>query len=260
MLRGLWSAASGMSAQKMTIDVIANNLANVNTVSFKKSRSDFQDLMYQTISQSGSMTSSGGQIPSGIYIGMGAMPVGVEKIFMQGDFEETSNELDMAIEGKGFFKVMSNDEELYTRAGNFKLDSDGNICTPNGDKVQPEMSIPTNTVSINVDKTGTITAFDPEGTGTSLGVIELYTFANAAGLFSLGRNLYRATDASGEPISGTPGSDGVGTIAQGFVEMSNVDVVEEMVSMIVAQRAYEVNSKAIQTADNMLQIANNIKR
>jgi flagellar basal-body rod protein FlgG len=260
MLRGLWSAASGMGAQKLTIDVIANNLANVNTVSFKKSRSDFQDLMYQTISQSGSMTSAGGQIPSGIYIGMGTMPVGVEKIFMQGDFEETTNELDLAIEGKGFFKVISNDEELYTRAGNFKLDSDGNICTPNGDKVQPEMSIPTNTVSINIDKTGTVTAFDPDGAGTSLGVLELYTFANPAGLFSLGRNLYRATDASGEPISGTPGSDGVGTIAQGFVEMSNVDVVEEMVSMIVAQRAYEVNSKAIQTADNMLQIANSIKR
>jgi flagellar basal-body rod protein FlgG len=260
MLRGLWSAASGMSAQKLTIDVIANNLANVNTASFKKSRPDFQDLMYQTISQSGSITSAGSQIPSGIFIGMGTMPVGVQKIFMQGDFQETKNELDMAIEGKGFFKVISNEEELYTRAGNFKLDSDGNICTPNGDKVQPEMSIPADTVSINVDKTGTVTVFNPDGTGTSLGVIELYTFSNPTGLFSLGHNLYRATDASGEPISGTPGSDGVGTIAQGFVEMSNVDVVEEMVSMIMAQRAYEINSKAIQTADNMLQIANNIKR
>jgi len=142
MLRGLWSAASGMSAQKLTIDVIANNLANVNTASFKKSRPDFQDLMYQTISQSGSITSAGNQIPSGIFIGMGTMPVGVQKIFTQGDFQDTKNELDMAIEGKGFFKVMSNEEELYTRAGNFKLDSDGNVCTPNGDKVQPEISIP----------------------------------------------------------------------------------------------------------------------
>jgi flagellar basal-body rod protein FlgG len=260
MLRGLWSAASGMGAQKLTIDVIANNLANVNTVGFKKSRSDFQDLMYQTIRQSGSITSAGGQIPSGIYIGMGTMPVGVQKILMQGDFKETKNELDLAIEGKGFFKVMSNEEELYTRAGNFKLDSDGNICTPNGDKLQPEMAIPTNTVSINIDKTGTVTAFDPEGTGSSLGVIEVYTFTNPTGLFSLGRNLHRPTDASGEPIAGTPGSDGVGTLAQGFIELSNVDVVEEMVSMIMAQRAYEINSKAIQTADNMLQIANNIKR
>jgi len=260
MLRGLWSAASGMAAQKLTIDVIANNLANVSTVGFKKSRADFQDLMYQTIRQAGSITSAGGQIPTGIHIGMGTMPVGVQKMFMQGDFQNTGNELDMSIEGNGFFKVLSNEEELYTRAGNFKLDSDGNICTPNGDKLQPEMTIPTDTVTINIDRTGTVTTFDPAGGGTSLGVIELYTFPNAAGLFSLGHNLYRPTDASGEAISGTPGSDGVGTIAQGFLEMSNVDVVEEMVSMIMAQRAYELNSKAIQTADNMLQIANNIKR
>jgi len=260
MLRGLWSAASGMAAQKLMINVIANNLANVNTVGFKKSRSDFQDLMYQNISQAGSITSGGSQIPTGIHIGMGTMPIGVQKMFMQGDFKETKNELELAIEGKGFFKVLSNEEERYTRAGNFKLDSEGNICTPNGDKLQPEMTVPTDTVSINIDKTGTVTIFDPQGRGTSLGVIELYTFANPAGLFSLGRNLYRLTDASGEAISGTPGSEGVGTIVQGFIEMSNVDVVEEMVSMIMAQRAYEINSKAIQTADNMLQIANNIKR
>jgi len=260
MLRGLWSAASGMAAQKLTIDVIANNLANVNTVGFKKSRSDFQDLMYQTISQAGSITSAGNQIPTGIHIGMGTMPVGVQKMFMQGDFKQTANELDLSIEGKGFFKVLSNEEELYTRAGNFKLDASGNVCTPNGDRLQPEMTIPSETVSISIDKTGTVTVFDPQGIGTSLGVIELYTFPNPAGLFSLGHNLYRSTDASGEAISGTPGSDGVGTIAQGFLEMSNVDVVEEMVSMIMSQRAYEINSKAIQTADSMLQMANNIKR
>jgi flagellar basal-body rod protein FlgG len=260
MLRGLWSAATGMAAQQMTIDVIANNLANVSTVGFKKSRSDFQDLMYQTIKQAGSITSAGGQIPVGIHIGMGTMPVGVQKMFMQGDFKETKNELDLAIEGKGFFKVLSNEEELYTRAGSFKLDSDGNIVTSNGDRLQPEMTIPSESVSITIDKTGTVTVFDPAGTGTSLGVIEVYTFSNPAGLFSLGHNLYRPTDASGEAISGTAGSAGVGTIAQGFVEISNVDVVEEMVAMIIAQRAYEINSKAIQTADNMLQIANSIKR
>lgn len=259
MLRGLWSAASGMAAQRLAIDVISNNLANVNTVGFKKSRSEFQDLMYQTLSQAGSITSTGSQIPAGIHIGMGTMPVGVQKIFMQGDFEETTNELDLVIEGKGFFQVLSNEEELYTRAGNFKLDASGNICTSNGDVLQPQMTIPTDTVSISIDSTGTVTVFDPEGTGTSLGAIELYTFPNPAGLFSLGHNLYRPTDASGEPISGTPGSDGVGTITQGFIEMSNVDVVEEMVSMIIAQRAYEINSKAIQTADKMLEIANNIK-
>ena len=260
MLRGLWSAASGMAAQKLRIDVIANNLANVNTVGFKKSRSDFQDLMYQTISQAGSLTAAGGQIPTGIQIGMGTMTAGVQKMFMQGDFKETRNELDLAIEGDGFFKVMSNEEELYTRAGNFKLNADGTICTPNGDILQPEMTIPTETVSINIDSTGTVTLFDPTGVGTPSGVLEVYTFPNSAGLFSLGHNLYRSTDGSGEAISGTPGSDGVGTIAQGFLEMSNVDVVEEMVSMIMAQRAYEVNSKAIQTADSMLQMANNIKR
>ena len=260
MLRGLWTAASGMSAQQLMIDVIANNLANVNTAGFKKSRCDFQDLMYQTISQAGSLTSEGTQIPTGIQIGMGTMPVGVQKLYMQGDFKETKTELDMAIEGKGFFNVLSNEEELYTRAGHFKIDADGNIVTPNGDKLQPEMTIPTDTVSINIDGTGTVTVYDPSGAATSLGVIELYTFSNPAGLFSTGHNLYRPTDASGEAIAGTPGSDGLGTIAQGFLEMSNVDVVEEMVSMIMAQRAYEANSKAIQTADNMLQMANNIKR
>ncbi len=260
MLRGLWSAASGMVAQKLAIDVISNNLANVNTVGFKKSRSDFQDLMYQTIRQAGSITSAGGQIPTGIHVGMGTMPVGAQKMFIQGDFKETKNELDLAIEGKGFFRVLSNEEELYTRSGNFKMDSEGNICTPNGDLLQPAMTVPSETVSINIDKTGTVTVFDPEGTGTTLGEIELYTFPNPAGLYSLGHNLYRSTDASGEAVTGTPGSEGVGTIVQGFIEMSNVDVVEEMVSMIMTQRAYEVNSKAIQTADNMLQIANNLKR
>lgn len=260
MLRGLWSAASGMAAQKMMIDVIANNLANVNTTGFKKSRGEFQDLMYQTIRQAGSMTSGGSQIPSGIHVGMGTMPVGVEKMFMQGDFKETKNELDLAIEGRGFFKVLSNEEELYTRAGNFKLDAEGNVSTPNGDRLQPGLTIPPGTVSIRIDKTGAVTVFDSSGTGTSLGVVELYTFSNPSGLFSLGHNLYRPTDASGEAIPGTAGSEGVGTLAQGFIEMSNVDVVEEMVAMIIAQRAYEINSKAIQTADSMMQMANNIKR
>lgn len=260
MLRGLWSAASGMAAQKMTIDVIANNLANVSTVGFKKSRTDFQDLMYQTISQAGSQTADGGQIPTGIQIGMGVMPVGVQKMFMQGDFQETKNELHMAIEGRGFFKVISNEEDAYTRSGNFKLDSDGNIVTPNGEKLQPEMSISANTVSIEIGADGTVTIFDSTGTGSQLGTLELYSFANAAGLKSMGHNLYKATDGSGEAVSGTPGSDGMGTIVQGYLEISNVDVVEEMVSMIMAQRAYEINSKAIKTADEMLSIVNNIKR
>lgn len=260
MLRGLWSAASGMSAQKLTIDVIANNLANVNTVGFKKSRADFQDLMYQTLKQAGSQTSTGDQIPTGIQIGMGTMPVSVHKLFMQGDFNGTQNQFDLAIEGNGFFKVLSSEQEVYTRAGNFKLDSEGNLCTPNGDKLQPGITIPSNAMTVNIDKGGVVTVFDPSGTGTSIGNIELYNFVNPAGLNSMGHNLYMSTDASGEAIVGTPGLDGMGTIAQGYLELSNVDVVEEMVSMIQAQRAYEVSSKAIQTADNMMQLANNIKR
>ena len=212
------------------------------------------------MAEAGSTTESGGQIPTGIQIGMGTMPVGVHKMFAQGDFKSTDNELDLAIEGKGFFKVISNDEEVYTRAGNFKLDADGYIVTSNGDKLQPEMTVPSGTISIKIDRYGAVTAFDPSSTGTSLGTIELYNFSNPAGLYSMGQNLLRATDASGDPIVGTPGTDGLGTIGQGFVELSNVDVVEEMVSMIMAQRAYEITSKAIQTADNMMQLANNIKR
>jgi flagellar basal-body rod protein FlgG len=260
MLRGLWSSACGMAAHKLTIDVIANNLANVNTVGFKRSRSDFQDLMYQTLGQAGSRTATGDQIPSGIQIGMGTMATGVHKMFQQGDFQETKNELDVAIEGKGFFRVLSNDEEFYTRAGNFKLDSEGNIVTPNGDRLQPEMSVPAETVSVNIDQYGNVTAFDFTGQGSVLGVLELYTFSNPAGLYSAGRNLLKETEASGDPTSSTPGTNGVGTLAQGFLEMSNVDVVEEMVHMIIAQRAYEISSKAIQTADNMMQIVNNLKR
>jgi flagellar basal-body rod protein FlgG len=216
--------------------------------------------MYQTLSQAGSESATGDQIPTGIQIGMGTMPMGVQKMFMQGDFKETNNELDLAIEGKGFFKVLSNEEDLYTRAGNFKLNTDGNIVTPSGDKIQPEMTVPTETVSVTVDRNGSVTAFDSTGTGTVLGQIELYSFPNPAGLYSLGHNLYRLTDASGEEITGTPGTDGFGMIAQGFIEMSNVDVAQEMVNMIISQRAYEANSKAIQTADSMMQMANNIKR
>jgi len=260
MLRGLWSAASGMAAQKMTIDVIANNLANVNTTGFKKSRIDFQDLMYQTISQAGSQTSSGGQVPTGIQIGMGTMPVGVQKMFMQGDFQETKNELHVAIEGRGFFKVLSNEADAYTRSGNFNLDVDGNIVTPNGDKLQPELSVSSDTISIKIGTDGSVTTFDSTGAGTSLGTLELYSFSNPPGLKSMGHNLYQATDASGDAVSGTPGSDGMGTVVQGYLEISNVDVVEEMVSMIMAQRAYEINSKAIKTADDMMSIVNNLKR
>ena len=255
MIRGLWTAASGMAAQQINIDVIANNLANVNTSGFKKSRADFQDLMYQTMRIPGANTSGGGQVPTGIQIGMGTRLVGVQKLFMQGDYSETKNELDMAIEGKGFFKIMANEKEAYIRAGNFKLDSEGYICTPSGYRLQPEIAIPPNTVSISIDPGGKLVAFGPDNSELATADIKLYTFPNPAGLYSMGRNMYKPTMASGEPIEGTPGIDGFGTIAQGFLEMSNVNVVEEMVAMIIGQRAYEINSKAIQTADNMLQLS-----
>jgi flagellar basal-body rod protein FlgG len=260
MLRGLWTAASGMAAQQLNVDVISHNLANVNTTAFKKSRSDFEDLMYQTLRLPGATTASGTQLPTGIQIGMGTKPMGVEKMFSQGDYNQTSNDLDLAVEGRGFFKVVSNDEEVYTRAGDFKVDSEGYVCTPGGDRLQPEITIPQETVSISVDSSGRLVAFGADNTEAATADLKLYTFPNQAGLFSMGRSLYRPTEASGEALEGVPGSDGVGTIAQGYLEMSNVNVVEEMVGMIIAQRAYEANSKAIQTADQMLQMANNIKR
>jgi flagellar basal-body rod protein FlgG len=216
--------------------------------------------MYETLQLPGATTAAGTQLPTGIQVGMGTRPMGVQKMFSQGDYNQTGNELDLAVEGKGFFKVVSNDEEVYTRAGNFKIDSEGYVCTTAGDRIQPEITIPSNAVSISVDSSGRLVAFGAANTEVSTADIRLHTFINPAGLYAMGRNLYRPTAASGEATEGTPGSDGVGTIAQGFLEMSNVNVVEEMVSMIIAQRAYEVNSKAIQTADNMLQMANNIKR
>jgi len=191
---------------------------------------------------------------------MGTKPMSVQKLFSQGDYNQTNNELDLAIEGKGFFKVLSNDEEVYTRAGNFKIDSEGYVCTPAGDRLQPEITIDDTTISISIDSSGTLVAFGPDNTELNRADIKLYSFPNPAGLYSMGRNLFRPTEASGEETEGTPGLDGFGTIAQGYLEMSNVNVVEEMVGMIIAQRAYEVNSKAIQTADQLLQMANNIKR
>lgn len=261
MLRGLWTAASGMISQQLTIDVCANNLSNVGTTGFKKSKNSFQDLMYQTIRMPGATTVSGSQVPVGIQLGMGVRPEGVQKIYTQGDYEQTGNELDIAIEGKGFFKVLSGDEELYTRAGNFSLDSEGFICTPNGDRLQPEISIPEETTSITLQSDGTLTAYGgADGAEVATAEVVLYSFMNPAGLSSIGRNMVRPTEASGEAVEGTPGSDGFGTVANQMLEMSNVSVVEEMVAMISGQRAYEATSKALQTADSMLQMANSVKR
>jgi len=259
MFRGMFSAATGMGAQQLRLDIIANNLANVNTTGFKKNRGDFEDLMYQTLKQAGGELPGGGSVPVGQQIGLGVRPVGISKVFSQGDYVHTENELDLAIEGKGFFKIMSNGIEYYTRAGSFKIDKDGFLTTASGDRLQPEFSMPPETVYVTVDNYGNITAFGPSGEELATGEIPLYTFPNQAGLYSVGRNLFQTTEASGDPLEGQAGVDGVGTLAQGYLEISNVNVVEEMVNMIIAQRAYELNSKAIQTADAMMERAYHLK-
>lgn len=262
MIRALWTGATGMQAQQLNMDVIANNLANVNTTGFKRGRSDFQDLLYQTLRLAGTASSSNTKVPTGIQVGHGARTVAVQKIFLQGDFMQTQNELDMTIEGKGFFQIRTPDgETAYTRAGAFKLDNDGRIVTSDGYPLEPEITIPDDTLNITIGPDGTVSVLQAGQTVPSeVGNIELARFPNQAGLKSIGRNLYVETDASGPVTTGTPGQDGYGTIAQGFLEMSNVSVVEEMVNMIVSQRAYEINSKVIQTSDDMLQVANQLKR
>ena len=260
MLRGLWTAATGMSCQQSNIDTIANNLANVNTSGFKKSRINFQDLMYQNVRMAGATTTSGGQIPSGIQVGMGAKVVSVEKLSSQGDFSQTKNQLDIAIQGKGYFKLTQNGRDVFTRSGAFKQDKDGFICDSNGNRLQPEFAIPAKTVTITLDSGGNLVASGSDGKQLGSTQIQLYDFANPAGLQSIGQNLLVPSDGSGDPVQGNPGIDQFGSLLQGFLEMSNVDVVEEMINMIMAQRAYEIGSKAIQTGDEMLQMANNLKR
>ncbi len=259
-MRALWTGASGMNSMQFNLDVISNNLANAKTTAYKRSRADFEDLLYQTIKMPGTENGDGTQTPTGMQIGLGSRPSSVQKIFTQGDYESTGNNLDWAIEGRGFFKVLVNGEELYTRAGAFKLDRDGYIVTSNGYKLQPEFAVPQGTVNITIDPYGLITASDQAGTPLAQAQLTITDFPNPAGLISIGRNLFRQSEASGDAIEGNPGTDSFGTIAQGFLEQSNVDVVLEMVNMIVTQRAYELNSKAVQTADEMMGIVNNLKR
>ena len=262
MFRALWIAASGMQAQRLNIDVISNNLANVNTTGFKRSRADFQDLLYETIKPAGVASSAGTQSPTGIQLGQGTRPVATQKIFLQGSYQQTQSELDIAIEGDGFFQVLQpNGDVAYTRAGAFKIDSDGRIVTSDGFLMEPEISIPSDSTSISIGTDGTVSVLQAGETEPSeIGTIQLAKFINPAGLHSIGRNLYLSSAASGEAITGTAGENGFGTTAQGYLEMSNVSVVDEMVNMITAQRAYEINSKAIQASDEMLQMTNNIKR
>ncbi|MCP3874233.1 MAG: flagellar basal-body rod protein FlgG [Desulfobacteraceae bacterium] len=260
MIRSLWSAATGMHAQQMQTDVVANNLANSATTGFKKSRANFEDLMYRTMQVAGQTTPGGGQVPAGIQIGMGVKPTSVQKLFTQGDYIETGNQLDMAIQGNGFFKVRHGDEDLYTRAGNFTLDSEGFLTTPAGDRLQPEISIPSSTITITLLEDGTLTSFGADEAILSTENVLISTFVNPSGLFAAGNNLFRTTQGSGDATEVTPGEDGAGTTVNNFLEGSNVSVIEEMVALIAGQRTYEANSKSIQTADTMLSTANGLKR
>ncbi len=260
MLRSLWTAASGMVAQQMNIDTIAHNLANVNTVSFKKSRAEFEDLMYQTLKIAGHQNQAGQTIPTGIQIGLGVRPSTVHKFFKEGNMQNTGNPLDLAIEGKGFFQVDVNGQLAYTRAGNFKLNQNGQIVTARGYLLQPPFTVPPNTENIVVTNDGHISALDKEGNELAGTDIPIYLFINPAGLNPIGGNLYLETPASGAAQQVTPGTDNAGRIVQGFLEMSNVELVEEMVNMIMAQRAFESNSKTITASDQMLQLANRIVR
>ncbi len=262
MIRSLWTAASGMQAQTLNMDVISNNLANVSTTGFKRSRADFQDLLYATLRSAGSPSTADTEVPAGIQVGHGTRPAAVQKIFIQGDYQQTENELDLAIEGDGFFQILQPDgETAYTRCGAFKLDGEGRIVTSDGLVLQPEITVPADTTSITIGIDGTVSVILAGETDPSeIGTLELARFVNPAGLNSIGRNLFLPTTASGDALVGQPGQEALGTLSQGYLEMSNVSVVDEMVNMISAQRAYELSSKAIRTADEMLQLASQLKR
>lgn len=261
MMRALYISATGMEAQQFNIDIISNNLANVNTTGFKKSRGDFQDLLYQTLKAAGASSGTGTQIPSGIQMGSGVRPASVQRIFTAGDFQNTQNSLDLAIEGEGFFQVALAGTVSYTRAGAFKKDNTGRIVTSDGFPLEPAITIPADALNITISANGTVSVLQPGNLQpTEIGTIQLVRFSNPSGLNSAGRNLFLPTAASGEAITGNPGESGFGTIAQGFLEASNVNIAEELVNMIIGQRAYEINSKAIQTADEMMRTANEVKR
>jgi len=251
-----------MAAQALNVDVIANNLANVNTTGFKRGRANFQDLMYQQIKSAGAEASAAGtQLPTGIQIGLGVQAAGVESIFHEGSFKNTTNPLDVAIQGRGFFQILlPNGELAYTRAGNYSMDSQGQIVTPDGNVLQPAITIPSDALHVNIAGDGTVSVEQPGNASTVVGQIQLADFSNPAGLTHLGHSLYQPSNASGEPTLGNAGENGLGAIGQGMLEMSNVNIVEEMVNLIAGQRAYEMNSKAVKAGDEMLQTANNIRR
>jgi flagellar basal-body rod protein FlgG len=255
MIRSLWISKTGLDAQQTQLDVISNNLANVSTNGFKRSRAVFEDLLYQTMRQPGAASSQQSQLPVGLQIGTGVRPVATARLFTQGNMQQTGNSLDMAVSGQGFFQVQLPDGTTgYTRDGSFHVDANGGLVTSNGFAVSPAITLPADAQSVTVGQDGTISVVKSGSTTPSnVGSLQLVTFMNPAGLQAMGQNTYLETASSGTPSTGTPGTNGRGTIQQGYVETSNVNVVEELVSMIQTQRAYEINSKAIQTSDQMLQ-------
>ena len=254
MIRSLWTASTGLNAQQVQIDVIANNLANVSTNGFKQGRGIFADLLYQTLRQPGAQSSQTTQIPDGLQIGLGVIPVSTGRIFTQGSLQQTGNTLDLAIDGAGFFQVLLPDgTTAYTRDGSFQKDNQGQIVTTNGYPLQPAITVPQNALTLTIGQDGVVSITQPGSQATvQIGTIQVATFINNGGLQSIGENLFLETASSGTPTPNTPGTNGSGTVLQNFVEASNVNVAQELVMMIQTQRAYELNSKVVSTSDQML--------
>ena len=254
-MRSLYIARTGLDVQQTQLDVISNNLSNVGTTGFKKARAVFEDLLYQTIRQPGAQSSQQTQLPSGLQLGVGARTVATERIHTQGGLQQTGNSLDVAINGRGFFQILMPDGSTnYTRDGSFQVDSQGIMVTASGYQLQPTMTIPSDALTVTIARDGTVSVTQPNNaTPTVLGQLQLASFVNPTGLLSLGENLFSETAASGTPQISNPGENGVGVLSQNFIETSNVNVAEELVNMIVAQRAYELNTRAITTSDQMLQ-------
>ena len=261
MLRAFSTAATGMTGQQMMVDVIANNLANVNTTGFKRSQINFQDLLYVELRESGTEIASGINSPNGLEIGSGVRAASTVKVFTAGELQSTSNSLDIAIAGEGFLQVsMPNGDLRYTRDGSLQINANGELVTTSGYAIEPAISIPTDYSSVSIEKDGGVNVTDSSGTQSVVGTIQLARFPNASGLSSEGDNLFSETEASGTPTTGTAGENGFGTIQSGFLEKSNVQMVTELVNLITAQRAYEINSRAIKAGDDMLKTANSIVR
>lgn len=261
MLRALSTAATGMEAQELQMDLIANNLANVNTAGFKKVRGEFQDLLYETIKAPGGTTTTGTQVPTGLQVGQGVHPVATLRQFTVGDLKQTGNSLDLAIEGSGFFQVQLPNGQLgYTRDGSFKVDSEGRLVTASGFLLEPSITLPVDTKSVTIAPDGSVSIVRADNpAAVQAGQLSTVVFTNPAGLEAQGHNLFAETTASGQPQVVVPGTSGSGRLSQGFIEMSNVKVVEEMIDLISAQRAYETNSKVIQAADEMLRTTSNLR-